>query len=66
MPDPFIDFKDLQLPKRLLENIEEAEFSEPTPIQMQAVSIMLNEQNLLANAPTGSFVRYLSRLNNVM
>jgi superfamily II DNA/RNA helicase len=58
IPDPFINFKDLDLPKQLLTNIKDAGFCEPTPIQMEAIPIMLNNQNLLANAPTGNLISH--------
>ncbi|CAM9199905.1 unnamed protein product [Discosporangium mesarthrocarpum] len=38
----------------LLENIEASAWKEPTPIQMQAVPILLEGRDLLATAPTGS------------
>ncbi|KAI6182573.1 hypothetical protein M3Y97_00395100 [Aphelenchoides bicaudatus] len=35
-------------------NIKNADFQEPSAVQMQSIPILLNRQNLLANAPTGS------------
>jgi ATP-dependent RNA helicase DDX52/ROK1 len=52
--DPFVDFKELDLPKRLLKNLKKADITQPTPIQMQAIPIMLEEKNVFACAPTGS------------
>jgi ATP-dependent RNA helicase DDX52/ROK1 len=48
----------LNLPKQFLKNIKEAGFEVPTPIQMQAIPIMLNKRNLFANAPTGIYNFY--------
>ncbi|KAI6203090.1 hypothetical protein M3Y94_00516400 [Aphelenchoides besseyi] len=54
IPNPFIDFTDLELPKQLVKNLAAAAFTEPTPIQMQSIPILFRKQNLLATAPTGS------------
>ncbi|KAG7211140.1 hypothetical protein KM043_010464 [Ampulex compressa] len=43
-----------KLPKQLLNNMEECKYTHPTPIQMQAIPIMLEGRHLLACAPTGS------------
>lgn len=37
----------------LLRNIEASDWKEPTPIQMQAIPILLANRDLLASAPTG-------------
>ncbi|KAG8041351.1 hypothetical protein G9C98_002339 [Cotesia typhae] len=42
------------VPKDLLKNLTECNYSTPTPIQMQAIPIMLEKRPLLACAPTGS------------
>jgi ATP-dependent RNA helicase DDX52/ROK1 len=39
---------------RILRNIEAGEWKEPTPIQMQAIPVLLKGRDLLASAPTGS------------
>ncbi|KAI6178272.1 hypothetical protein M3Y98_00482700 [Aphelenchoides besseyi] len=54
LPNPFINFTDLELPKQLFKNLAAASFTEPTPIQMQSIPILFRKQNLLATAPTGS------------
>jgi len=54
IPKPFINFSDLELPEALLMNLEEFRISEPTPIQMQAIPLMLQRRDILASAPTGS------------
>jgi ATP-dependent RNA helicase DDX52/ROK1 len=56
-PDPISSFKELaKHPKSeyLLENISHLGFTTPTPIQMQAIPIILEQKDLLACAPTGS------------
>jgi ATP-dependent RNA helicase DDX52/ROK1 len=45
-------FEDLET--IILKNIEESAWKEPTPIQMQAIPIMLKGRDILASAPTGS------------
>ena len=40
--------------RNLLRNVEESEWKEPTPVQMQAVPILVAGRDLLAAAPTGS------------
>lgn len=42
-----------QMRAYLLRNIEEAGYTTPTPIQMQAIPILLSGKELLAIAPTG-------------
>ncbi|KAK6203205.1 ATP-dependent RNA helicase ROK1 [Scheffersomyces amazonensis] len=58
LPLPIGSFEDLisrfHLDKRLLNNLIEAEFIEPTPIQCEAIPITLNNRDLIACAPTGS------------
>uniref|UniRef100_A0A3Q3DV27 ATP-dependent RNA helicase n=1 Tax=Hippocampus comes TaxID=109280 RepID=A0A3Q3DV27_HIPCM len=57
-PDPVCTFEELQseyhLNPRLLENMRNAGLSTPTPIQMQAIPLMMQCRELLACAPTGS------------
>lgn len=38
----------------ILHNIETSDWKEPTPIQMQAIPVMLRNRDILASAPTGS------------
>ncbi|CAL8364810.1 unnamed protein product [Lota lota] len=58
IPDPVCTFEELQteyrLNPRVLQNLKEAGLSSPTPIQMQAVPLMMHEREILACAPTGS------------
>lgn len=58
LPDPIATFQQLdqeyKISSRLLQNILEAGFQVPTPIQMQAIPVMLHGRELLASAPTGS------------
>ncbi|XP_007110593.1 probable ATP-dependent RNA helicase DDX52 isoform X4 [Physeter macrocephalus] len=58
LPDPIATFQQLdqefKINSRLLQNILDAGFQIPTPIQMQAIPVMLHGRELLASAPTGS------------
>ncbi|KAK6463966.1 ATP-dependent RNA helicase ROK1 [Scheffersomyces coipomensis] len=58
IPLPIGSFEDLvsrfQLDKKLLSNLIEAEFVEPTAIQCEAIPISLQNRDLIACAPTGS------------
>jgi len=58
IPDPMDSFTELKsrfgISKTLIKNITNCGYEEPTPIQMQAVSIMMKHRELLACAPTGS------------
>lgn len=58
IPLPIGSFEDLisrfSLDKRLLNNLIENHFTEPTPIQCEAIPLCLNGRDLLACAPTGS------------
>uniref|UniRef100_I3M0N3 ATP-dependent RNA helicase n=1 Tax=Ictidomys tridecemlineatus TaxID=43179 RepID=I3M0N3_ICTTR len=58
LPDPITTFQQLEqeykINSRLLQNILDAGFQTPTPIQMQAIPVMLHGRELLASAPTGS------------
>lgn len=58
IPDPLKCFDQMQtrfhMASTLVRNLKEAGLTEPTPIQMQAVPIMLGHRELLACAPTGS------------
>ena len=57
-PPPLATFEDLRtvhgLGRKMLERLREAGFLEPTPIQRQAIPILLEGSELLAVAPTGS------------
>ncbi|CAD6215837.1 GSCOCG00000653001-RA-CDS [Cotesia congregata] len=58
VPKPIKSFEDLKtfynVPEDLVKNLAECNYSTPTPIQMQAIPIMLEKRPLLACAPTGS------------
>ncbi|KAK6475571.1 putative ATP-dependent RNA helicase DDX52 [Huso huso] len=58
VPDPVTSFEQLQeeykIHPRIIHNIKEAGFQGPTPIQMQAIPVMLHSREVLACAPTGS------------
>ncbi|XP_067350939.1 probable ATP-dependent RNA helicase DDX52 isoform X2 [Channa argus] len=58
LPDPVCTFEDLRseysLNPRVLQNLKEAGLTSPTPIQMQAIPLMMHGRELLACAPTGS------------
>ncbi|KAG7484796.1 hypothetical protein MATL_G00054120 [Megalops atlanticus] len=58
VPDPISTFEELQeeykLDPRIVQNIRAAGFQTPTPIQMQAIPLMLHRREILACAPTGS------------
>ena len=45
---------DAHIKRILLRNIERSLYKEPTPIQMQAIPLMLQRRDILAAAPTGS------------
>ncbi|XP_062448386.1 probable ATP-dependent RNA helicase DDX52 [Rhea pennata] len=58
LPDPIATFEQLQreykIHPKIMENIQASGFQVPTPIQMQAIPVMLHGRELLASAPTGS------------
>ncbi|CCF56501.1 hypothetical protein KAFR_0B02030 [Kazachstania africana CBS 2517] len=58
IPFPIGSFEDLitrfNLDKRLLSNLIDNHFTEPTPIQCESLPITLYDRDLLACAPTGS------------
>ncbi|KAM4726168.1 putative ATP-dependent RNA helicase DDX52 [Anableps anableps] len=58
VPDPVCSFEELQSEYRLnphiLQNLKDAGLNTPTPIQMQAIPLMMHARELLACAPTGS------------
>uniref|UniRef100_A0A8C9U401 ATP-dependent RNA helicase n=1 Tax=Scleropages formosus TaxID=113540 RepID=A0A8C9U401_SCLFO len=58
IPDPVDTFEELQeeyqLNPRIIQNLRAAGFQTPTPIQMQAIPLMLHRREILACAPTGS------------
>uniref|UniRef100_A0A4W4GQ43 ATP-dependent RNA helicase n=1 Tax=Electrophorus electricus TaxID=8005 RepID=A0A4W4GQ43_ELEEL len=58
VPDPLSTFEELrqeyELDPRIIQNIKAAGFQTPTPIQMQAIPLMMHRREILACAPTGS------------
>jgi len=56
VPAPITSFAELEGSVRayLLRNIHAAGYTVPTPVQMQAIPILLRERELMAVAPTGS------------
>ncbi|KAI8339245.1 P-loop containing nucleoside triphosphate hydrolase protein [Chlamydoabsidia padenii] len=59
VPGPFEQFSDLAsapftMPTKLLSNLTNNKYTTPTPIQMQAMPIILKGRDLMACAPTGS------------
>jgi ATP-dependent RNA helicase DDX52/ROK1 len=46
--------KDEHVRRILLNNIESSRYKEPTPIQMQAIPVMMKGRDIVAVAPTGS------------
>uniref|UniRef100_A0A3Q2CFW9 Probable ATP-dependent RNA helicase DDX52 n=1 Tax=Cyprinodon variegatus TaxID=28743 RepID=A0A3Q2CFW9_CYPVA len=58
VPDPVCSFEELQseyhINPRVIQNLKEAGLNTPTPIQMQAIPLMMHGRELLACAPTGS------------
>ncbi|QLL34533.1 hypothetical protein HG536_0G03950 [Torulaspora globosa] len=58
IPLPIGSFEDLvtrfSFDKRLLNNLIENHFTEPTPIQSEAIPLSLNGRDIVACAPTGS------------
>ncbi|KAM6907532.1 putative ATP-dependent RNA helicase DDX52 [Xenentodon cancila] len=58
VPDPVCTFEELKpeycLNPRVLQNLADAGLNSPTPIQMQAIPLMMHGRELLACAPTGS------------
>ncbi|KRT80864.1 helicase, partial [Oryctes borbonicus] len=55
VPDPIKCFNELtSVSTNLLDNVAECGYTEPTPIQKQAIPIMLGNRQMLACAPTGS------------
>ncbi|KAF9205581.1 RNA-dependent ATPase rok1 [Podila verticillata] len=58
IPNPFKSFdglaKQYQLEQYLQRNIAASGFKKPTPIQMQAIPVILHGRDIMAMAPTGS------------
>lgn len=54
IPPPLKRFKDMKLPKPLLEALEEKNIKRPTPIQMQGLPVALAGRDMVGIAFTGS------------
>ncbi|XP_072325782.1 probable ATP-dependent RNA helicase DDX52 isoform X2 [Scyliorhinus torazame] len=58
IPEPVATFEkflqEYKVHPKIIQHIQEAGFQMPTPIQMQAIPIMLHNREILACAPTGS------------
>lgn len=58
IPSPFQDFEELVdlygVPSILIDNIKAIGFKSPTPIQMQAIPLLIEGNDVLGAAPTGS------------
>ncbi|XP_053408363.1 probable ATP-dependent RNA helicase DDX52 isoform X1 [Mercenaria mercenaria] len=58
IPEPVETFEELKakynIHSRLIQNIEAVGYKSPTPIQIQAIPVMLHRRELMACAPTGS------------
>ncbi|XP_072909450.1 probable ATP-dependent RNA helicase DDX52 [Hemitrygon akajei] len=58
IPEPVATFEQLRqeykVHPKIIQHMQEAGFQLPTPIQMQAIPIMLHNREILACAPTGS------------
>ncbi|KAJ8946078.1 hypothetical protein NQ314_008978 [Rhamnusium bicolor] len=54
VPEPSKTFDDYKVDVDIIENLKKCGYKEPTPIQKQAVPLMLEGRQILACAPTGS------------
>ncbi|CAK4754842.1 unnamed protein product [Aphanomyces euteiches] len=59
VPDPILEFSDMKtsataLKSVMLRSIEESQYKNPTPIQMQSIPVILRRRDILGIAPTGS------------
>ncbi|KAK5639910.1 hypothetical protein RI129_010721 [Pyrocoelia pectoralis] len=54
VPEPIALFDQLSVNTDLIENLSRAGYDEPTTVQKQAITVMLEGRQLLACAPTGS------------
>ena len=59
VPAPIRMFEDVNLPARCINFIKnEKKFSQPTPIQMQSISCLVNDRDIICLSPTGSGKTY--------
>ncbi|GMR55845.1 hypothetical protein PMAYCL1PPCAC_26040, partial [Pristionchus mayeri] len=55
IPEPIIDWTDIpEMSERIRSNLAASLIVDPSPIQMQAIPMMMARRNVLASAPTGS------------
>ncbi|KAK8940971.1 DEAD-box ATP-dependent RNA helicase 41 [Platanthera zijinensis] len=54
VPGPILSFSSCNLPKKLEQNLENAGYELPTPIQLQVIPAALLNRNLVISADTGS------------
>ena len=54
IPSAIRSFEEAELPKTILENIERAKYTKPTPVQKYALPIILADRDLMSCAQTGS------------
>ena len=52
--EPIVSFEDMDVDPIIKENIGKSGFERPTPIQMQAIPLMLAKRQMMCCAPTGS------------
>lgn len=73
VPAPILSFSSCNFHQKLLQNLEDAGYEIPTPVQMQAIPAALIGQSMLVSAETGSgktgsflvpIVSYCVKLNN--
>lgn len=53
-PNPITSFDDSGLESFLIDNVKRAKYTKPTPIQKNAIPIVLKKRDLMACAQTGS------------
>ncbi|MDH5303697.1 MAG: DEAD/DEAH box helicase [Gammaproteobacteria bacterium] len=53
-PTEITRFRDLKLPQPLLQALEDSGYETPTPIQSQAIPLLLAGRDILGHAPTGT------------
>lgn len=58
IPSPIETFESLaeryQMSQQLIDNLKNAGYVQPTPIQMQAIPLMMDKREMICAAPTGS------------
>jgi ATP-dependent RNA helicase DDX52/ROK1 len=54
VPEPAKTFDEFCVEESIIDNLKKCSYVDPTPVQKQAIPVMLEGRNLLACAPTGS------------